>query len=579
MATAYGGYYSGAGYNAFRAVMDYSSSSTNTETTISVTSKCQMGSGHDSGSNFRATRNIGGTTTSQNGSGYFSAGGTYGMGSASKKITRTHSAQSISVKVTVTSTYAWSGHSSTASATISVPAKPSYSISYDANGGSGAPSAQTAWYGETLTLSTTVPTRKGYDFLGWATSSTATTATHNPGSGYKFTAATKFFAVWKLAYKPPAISSMRVFRSDANKNPKDEGTYCTVSCTWSVDTSLTSGNTGDKLTIAYKPTTSTDWTTSTQAVTLSGTSDTTTTLVKNSSGTAIDDFNEGTSYNVKVTVSDKSGQTGNTASATLTLSSAFFTLDFGNQGHNIGIGHAADLDNGIDVGIKLRCDNVNFEILDSDIPPTGTDPSGDTTVWGNGLYMYPSIEANETDQELAVGYIRAMHRGDGSWNPCARGIQIEAQRGTGTNRKTNSLNLLIDNSGNRTVEITHPAAWRAALEETDWVNLSLGSNAQSYSDSWLPKYKRHIGSLVTIRGAVKPKSQVAAGDNLLIGILPTGFRPTLQCNKICQGSGGAIFLLAVYEDGKVQCERYRNGSTNAAIPTTAWVSFSFTFAL
>ena len=280
-----------------------------------------------------------------------------------------------------------------------------------------------------------------------------------------------------------------------------------------------------------------------------------------------------------MTVSDTSGQTGNTASATSTLSPAFYTLDFGNQGHNIGIGHAADLDYGIDVGIKLRCDNVNFEILDSDIPPAGTDPSGDVTIWGNGLYMYPSIAAGETDQELAVGYIRAMHRGDGSWNPRARGIQIEAQRGTGDNRKTNALNLLIDNSGNRTVEITHPAAWRAALQETDWVNLSLGSNAQSYSDSWVPKYKRHLGSLVTIRGAVKPKSQVAAGSDLLIGTLPTGFRPSLQCNTICQGSGGAIFLLAVYEDGKVQCERYRNGSTNAAIPTSAWVSFSFTFAL
>lgn len=581
MATAYGGYYSGAGYNAFRAVMDYSiSTSDNTSATVSVTSKCQMGSGHDNGSNFRATRNISGSTNTASSSTYFSAGGTYTMGSAyTKTITKTHSAQSISVKVTITSTYAWSGHSSTASATISVPAKPSYSITYNANNGSGAPSAQTKWYGENLTLSTTVPTRKGYDFLGWATSSTATTAAYAAGASYTTNEAKTLYAVWKLAYKPPTISSLRVYRADSTGTAKDEGTYCKVSCAWSVDTSLTSGNTGDKLTIAYKPTTSTTWTESTQAVTLSGTSATTETLVKNSSGTAISNFNEGASYNVKVTVSDKSGQTGNTASATLTLSSAFFTLDFGNQGHNIGIGHAADLDYGIDVGIKLRCDNVNFEILDSDIPPAGTDPSGDVTVWGNGLYMYPSIAAGETDQELAVGYIRAMHRGDASWNPRARGIQIEAQRGTGTDRKTNALNLLIDNSGNRTVEITHPAAWRAALQETDWVNLPLGSNSQSYSDSWLPKYKRHIGSLVTIRGAVKPKSQVAAGDNLLIGTLPTGFRPSLESNTICQGSGGAIFLLAVYEDGKVQCERYRNGSTNAAIPTTAWVSFSFTFAL
>lgn len=578
MATAYGGYYTGAGYNAFRARMDYSTSaSTDTSATIQVVVKCQMGSGHDSGGNFRGTANINGSTSSWTGSGYYSASGTYTMGTKTLSITKTHSAQSITVKATVTSTYAWSGHSSTASATVSVPAKKSYNITYNANTGSGEPGSQTKWYGETLKLSTTVPKLDGYDFMGWSTTQSTPgsgTATYTAGGSYTANSAATLYAVWKRAYIAPKISALSVYRaSDTIGTASDEGKYCYVKCTWSVDTSLTSGNKGKTLLIEYKAASETLWT-SAKSVSLTKASDTTQT-------TALDtaSFETGTTYHIRVTVSDTSGQTGNTASATSTLSPAFYTLDFGNQGHNIGIGHAADLDYGIDVGIKLRCDNVNFEILDSDIPPAGTDPSGDVTIWGNGLYMYPSIAAGETNQELAVGYIRAMHRGDGSWNPRARGIQIEAQRGTGDNRKTNALNLLIDNSGNRTVEISHPAAWREALGETDWVNLSLESNAQSYSDSWVPKYKRHLGSLVTIRGAVKPKSQVAAGNNLLIGILPTGFRPSFQCNTICQGSGGAIFLLAVYEDGKVQCERYRNGSTNAAIPTSAWVSFSFTFAL
>lgn len=583
MATAYGGYYTGAGYNAFRAVMDYSISTSNdTSATVSVVSKCQMGSGHDSGSNFNTTRTISGTSnTAAKNTSYFSAGGTYTIGNAyTKAITKTHSAQSISVKVTVASTYAWSGHSSTASATISVPAKTSYSITYNANTGSGAPGSQTKWYGEALTLSTTTPKLEDYDFMGWSTTQSTPgsgTATYTAGGSYTANSAATLYAVWKRAYIAPKISSLSVYRaSNTSGTASDEGQYCYVKCSWSVDTTLTSGNKGQTLLIEYKAASATSWTTakSVSLSSLSASSGTTETAALNTAS-----FDTGTTYHIRVTVSDTSGQTGNTASATSTLSPAFFTLDFGNEGHNIGIGHAADLDYGVDVGIKLRCDNVNFEILDSDIPPAGTDPSGDTTVWGNGLYMYPSIAAGETDQELAVGYIRAMHRGDGAWNPRARGIQIEAQRGTGTDRKTNALNLLVDNSGNRTVEITHPAAWRAALEETAWANLSLGSNAASYSDSWVPKYKRHVGSLVTVRGAVKPKAQVAAGDTLLIGTLPTGFRPSLQCNTICQGSGGSIFLLAVYEDGKVQCERYRNGSTNAAIPTSAWVSFSFTFAL
>ena len=44
-----------------------------------------------------------------------------------------------------------------------------YTISYNANGGSGAPDPQTKTHGTDLTLSATVPTRTNYNFQGWAT--------------------------------------------------------------------------------------------------------------------------------------------------------------------------------------------------------------------------------------------------------------------------------------------------------------------------------------------------------------------------------------------------------------------------
>lgn len=43
-----------------------------------------------------------------------------------------------------------------------------YTIKYNANGGSGAPSNQTKTYGTNLTLSSTKPTRTGYTFKGWS---------------------------------------------------------------------------------------------------------------------------------------------------------------------------------------------------------------------------------------------------------------------------------------------------------------------------------------------------------------------------------------------------------------------------
>ena len=72
-----------------------------------------------------------------------------------------------------------------------------YTISYNANGGSGAPSPQTKTHGVTLTLSSTKPTRVGYEFLGWATSPTATSATYSAGGSYTNNGTATLYAVWK----------------------------------------------------------------------------------------------------------------------------------------------------------------------------------------------------------------------------------------------------------------------------------------------------------------------------------------------------------------------------------------------
>lgn len=73
-----------------------------------------------------------------------------------------------------------------------------YTVSYNANGGSGAPSAQTKKYNVSLTLSSTVPTRTGYLFQGWATSSTGAVA-YQPSGSYTANAAVTLYAIWKAA--------------------------------------------------------------------------------------------------------------------------------------------------------------------------------------------------------------------------------------------------------------------------------------------------------------------------------------------------------------------------------------------
>jgi len=72
----------------------------------------------------------------------------------------------------------------------------SYTILYNANGGSGAPSSQTKIHGTALTLRTAIPTRTGYDFLGWSASSTASMPTYIAGGSYTADANATLYAVW-----------------------------------------------------------------------------------------------------------------------------------------------------------------------------------------------------------------------------------------------------------------------------------------------------------------------------------------------------------------------------------------------
>ena len=82
--------------------------------------------------------------------------------------------------------------------TMTIPAKTSYTVSFNANDGSGAPSSQTKWHGESLTLSTTKPIRTGYTFKGWNTKSDGTGTNYAAGASYTGNAALILYAKWTI---------------------------------------------------------------------------------------------------------------------------------------------------------------------------------------------------------------------------------------------------------------------------------------------------------------------------------------------------------------------------------------------
>ncbi len=105
-----------------------------------------------------------------------------------------------------------------------------YTVTYNANGGSGAPSSQTKTYGVNLTLSSTKPTRTGYTFQGWATTSSATTATYQPGATYTSNANLTLYAVWKANTYTVTYNANGGTGAPSNQT-KTHGTDLTLSST------------------------------------------------------------------------------------------------------------------------------------------------------------------------------------------------------------------------------------------------------------------------------------------------------------------------------------------------------------
>ena len=74
-------------------------------------------------------------------------------------------------------------------------------LGYDANNGTNAPDGSSAEIvagdSATFTISDSVPTRTGYDFLGWATDKDATSAEYRSGGSITISSNTTLYAVWK----------------------------------------------------------------------------------------------------------------------------------------------------------------------------------------------------------------------------------------------------------------------------------------------------------------------------------------------------------------------------------------------
>ena len=277
--------------------------------------------------------------------------------SASKRFEKGHTAYNVTLSGSVTNQSGYMNGTSSASQTITIPALAHHTVTFNANGGTGAPDSQTKWYGTVLTLSTTKPTRSNYEFLGWSTSPTST-ADYQPGGQYGADADVTLYAVWKLLYVPPKFTNGLAIRTNSmsSTTPDYSGGYCYASFTYKVDTTIYPSNVAKSIVCKYYQDGSNTGTTVTPKGDLN-----------KASGTINVHFAASINsvYYVECTLTDtKAG----TATIARSITTGVLPMEVANKGKSVGILSAAPKSAGLQLGgsgnpdFLIAADTTNNEL-------------------------------------------------------------------------------------------------------------------------------------------------------------------------------------------------------------------------
>ena len=133
-----------------------------------------------------------------------------------------------------------------------------YTITYNANGGSGGPSSQSYKYAPNgnIYLSSDKPSKTGYTFMGWSESSSATSASYSSGQWWGTHNANNYtlYAVWEKNQVPPTLT----YTPSASRK-QESGTKITLTCKDNSGTGMKEARIEDNGTVSTGVTTASDY--------------------------------------------------------------------------------------------------------------------------------------------------------------------------------------------------------------------------------------------------------------------------------------------------------------------------------
>lgn len=409
-----------------------------------------------------------------------------------------------------------------------------YTVSYNANGGTGAPASQTKTHGVTLKLQTGTPTRNLYTFKGWGTSAGSTTVAYQPGANYTTNAAITLYAIWELAWIAPRIENISLERCTSTGVASEEGTYYKISFDWASDRA------DPTVKVEHKLSTSTSWTTPYNAA-KTGTSG------KHSGTYGGGGISIECIYDVRITVTDSVGS----STRSMQIASFAYPIDFKSGGKGVAFGKACTTDNLVDSAWPLKVagdgtftgaltgSNLKLKIGSRTREPVKM-LSGDSN--GDGILMQAGGVVMIGSGESATAFNTAAgitSTAEDTYILSDEFVYIVTGMQEGySNRKTFTFN----DSG----QFKAPGDVYSGT-----YNLSYDSGLNTLAT--IVKYRK-IGKVVYVSAQSYGNIPIPSGSYKTIATLPNGFRPALEFPLQWDAMGSAISTATGYigTDGTIQ---------------------------
>lgn len=337
-----------------------------------------------------------------------------------------------------------------------------YSVKYNANGGTGTMANSSHVYGTAKALTANAFTRQGHVFKNWNTASDGSGTSYADKASVKnlrSTAGTaNLYAQWMSTYAKPTLTAS-AFRCDADGNADDEGAYIKITASWSCVSYIDQGN-ANSATVTYQVG-------SESAVTVGST------LSGSWTGVVGGAYTPDAQYQVVVTARDEGGYT----QKTMRVDPASYIIDVGRQGKSMGLGVAASatVDNLLRVGYLTDFLNV-LKTIDANIwtKSTITDMDADSIESEYTRYIGMMDKDNEW---ISTSRFKQYTSGDTNAALLAR------VRVNGT-VYTNSLQVGMHRDGTSAYYITDKKAFCDALAIGTIVSQDTSSAISMANSAW-----------------------------------------------------------------------------------------------